>query len=213
MLRVIAMLVITAVQAHAGAWPREKGQAFLAYSVEVDTEFPYRAYSAIYGEYGVTEKLTLGIDLGGDDTVSSKAFAFVRYPGKTTHGGFKTAWELGIGLAEGDFAFRPGIAYGRGIKWGQIDGWVGLETRSIIFSNFQSGTFEADATLGLSITKRSKFIFQIQSGVPPLESAYMRVAPSLVLEQRPGRHLEIGAAAGIMGTDEFKLKIGTWRQF
>ena len=214
MLRVIAvLLVITAAQVQAGAWPREKGQVFLSYSVETEAEYPYRTYGALYAEYGVTDKLTFGVDIGGDDTEMSKAIAFVRYPGKTTSGDILTAWELGIGLADGDFAFRPGIAYGRGIKWGQIDGWLGLETRSIIFTNGLAGTYEADATLGLSISKRNKLIFQLQSGFPPLEPVYIRFAPSLVIEQQPGRHLEIGAAAGVMGTDELKIKIGTWRHF
>ncbi|WP_120501702.1 hypothetical protein [Roseovarius sp. EL26] len=214
MLRVItAMFTITAAQLHAGAWPRDEGQVFLSFSVESETEFPYRTYSALYVEYGATDKLTFGLDIGGDTTEMSKAIAFFRYPGKTSPGGLRTAWELGIGLADGDFAFRPGISYGLGIKWGEIDGWLGLETRSIIFTNGLAGTFEADATLGLSISKRNKLIFQLQSGMPPLEQTYIKIAPSLVREQSPGRHLEIGAAAGVMGTDEFKIKIGTWRQF
>ncbi|SLN15270.1 hypothetical protein ROA7450_00335 [Roseovarius albus] len=214
MLRVIiAILALSTAQVQAGAWPREKGSVFLSYSLEIETEAPYQTYGTIYGEYGVTDKLTLGLDLGGDDTVSDKAFVFARYPGKPAAVGILSAWEIAIGMAENELAFRPGVSIGRGIKWVEIDGWLGLETRSIIFSNGLAGDFEADATLGLSVTKQSKLIFQLQGRIPPIEPAYIKLAPSYIFEQRSGRHLEAGIITGVMGTDELKLKFGAWHHF
>lgn len=214
MLRVItAMLAISAAQVHAGAWPREKGKVFLSYSFETEIEAPNQTYGTIYGEYGLTNKLTLGIDLGGDDAISDKAYVFARYPGKPTAGGILSAWEIAIGMAENELAFRPGVSLGRGIKWVEIDGWLGLDTRNVIFSNGLLGDFEANVTLGLSVAKRSKLIFQLQGRVPPIEPPYIKLAPSYVFEQRSGRHLELGIITGVMGTDELKLKLGAWHHF
>ncbi|MFU8776882.1 MAG: hypothetical protein ACNA7M_04360, partial [Roseovarius sp.] len=60
----------------AGAWPRAKGQTFLVAAGQVDapdqTGLTRQSFT-LYAEYGATERLTLGLDLGGDALRMTKA--------------------------------------------------------------------------------------------------------------------------------------------
>jgi hypothetical protein len=82
-MRVLAItgtLITLGQSALAGAWPQETGHAFLSLSYEVavprgelaggsgDPAPEFEGYRTLYFEYGLTPRLTAGLDLGGVET-------------------------------------------------------------------------------------------------------------------------------------------------
>ncbi|VAV92967.1 hypothetical protein MNBD_ALPHA07-193 [hydrothermal vent metagenome] len=213
---VLLMFLVLASPAQAGPWPREKGHVFLSVGgvSEVDeTTGTIATFSTLYGEYGLTEKITLGLDLGSDGRRSSKAMAFLRMPLTRASKKTKLAAEMGLGFANGEKAIRPGLSIGRGFTLGKRNGWMTADSRAVIFKDFNDILFESDLTIGLSATKRLKVIMQVQTGIPAHDTSYVRLAPSIVFERKPGRHTEFGVTAGIKGVSGLGLKIGSWFEF
>ncbi len=210
------IFLLLASPAQAGPWPREKGHVFLSVGgvSEIDeTTGTISTFTTLYGEYGLTEKLTFGLDLGSDGRRSSKAMAFLRMPLTDAAKTIKLAAEMGLGVENGEKALRPGLSVGRGYTFGNRNGWMTADSRIVLFSSFNDSIFESDLTIGLSATKRLKVIMQAQTGIPANDTSYVRLAPSIVFERKPGRHTEFGVTAGILGVSGLGLKIGSWFEF
>lgn len=74
------VLIVFGQGAAAGAWPQQKGHAFLSLGYEVavprselspaagDPAPEFEGYRTLYFEYGLTGRLTAGLDLGGVET-------------------------------------------------------------------------------------------------------------------------------------------------
>ena len=212
---VLALLPWLATAAQGGAWPRAKGEGFVAASgtVERPDEFGlYRQSFSLFAEYGVTERLTLGVDLGGDALRMSKAIAFLRLPLGRPSRKVKLAVEIGAGQVEGETALRPAVSVGRGIGIGKRHGWLNADTRAILFES-GAAAYETDLTAGLSLGARVKALVQLQGGVPAQGRDYLRLASSIVYETRPGTHLEFGVTEPLSGGGERGIKLGLWRRF
>ncbi|HMB13679.1 MAG TPA: hypothetical protein VKN37_06695 [Roseovarius sp.] len=219
MSRCLALAVLLSLclsgPALAGAWPREKGTVFLSLAGQAegpDEHGIYRQNFTLYAEYGLTDRLTLGVDAGGDALRMTKAIGFLRWPLGRTDRRVKLAFELGAGQVDGENALRPVLSLGRGVEIGKRHGWLAADGRAILFTG-GGMSLEADLTFGLSITKRSKVILQIQAGQPDLGDAYTRFAPSFVFETKPGAHIEFGLIEPLIGGGERGLKLGLWRKF
>jgi len=213
---VLLMFLLLASPAQAGPWPREKGHVFLSVGgvSEIDqTTGTIATFSTLYGEYGITEKITFGVDLGSDGRRSSKAVIFLRHPLTDAAKEIKLAAEIGLGFVNGDKALRPGLSIGRGYTLGKRNGWMTADSRVVIFEGISNIQFESDLTIGLSASKRLKLILQLQTGIPAHDTSYIRLAPSVVFERKPGRHTEFGVTAGIKGVSGLGLKIGSWFEF
>lgn len=212
---VFALLPSLATEALGGAWSRAKGEGFLSVSgliEEPDAFGLYRQSFSLYGEYGVTERLTFGVDIGGDALRMSKAIAFLRWPLRDPEREMKFAVEIGAGQVEGENALRPGLSIGRGIAIGKRHGWLNADTRAILAGG-GAAAFEGEFTAGLSLGERLKAMMQLQAGIPSQGRDYIRLAPSVVYETRPGTHLEFGVTEPLSGGGERGVKLGLWRKF
>lgn len=210
------MLMLTAAQADAGAWPREAGETFLSFSVETEEPDRYgriRSFATLYAEHGLNARVTVGLDAGGDSARMSKAVLFLRLPLNAAESRTKIAAEFGLGRAADRPALRPALSLGRGFSLGGRHGWMASDTRLVLFDGAARRLVESDLTLGLNATDKAKLIFQIQTGFPDNGPWYMKLAPSLVLEPAPGRHIEFGLTAGVRELSALALKIGIWRRF
>jgi hypothetical protein len=199
----------------SGAWPREKGTVFLSLAGQAegpDEHGVYRQNFTLYTEYGLTERLTLGVDAGGDAVRMTKAIGFLRWPLGRADRRMKLALELGAGQVDGENALRPGLSLGRGVEIGKRQGWLAADGRAILFTG-GGMTLESDLTFGLSFTNRSKVILQIQAGHPDPGAAYARFAPSFVFETKPGTHIEFGLTEPLLGNGDRGFKLGLWRKF
>ena len=228
MLRLVVLLLVFATHAQAGPWPRGKGKVF--FSAHVNGEYleefgTIRQYGSIYGEYGLTDKITLGIDYNGSEISTDKAIAFVRIPFGKPDRTYRFAAELGAGLVDGETVLRPGFSVGRGITWRERNGWMTLDTRAILGGSSSGMRIESDFTFGISATKRTKVILQLQGGIQSKGDDYLKFAPSVVFElkerkrrgkkkKRKGKQfIEFGITAGIVNYDNYGAKLGIWREF
>ena len=85
----ILLLCLCAQQSQAGAWPRKAGEGFANVAVrlgwpqdvgEWTSLEPSQDYSTLYMEYGLTDRLTLGLDLGHSVSGGGKTVLFLQYP-------------------------------------------------------------------------------------------------------------------------------------
>lgn len=196
----------------AGAWPRASGETFLSYSGEFNLDDPFDRPFSLFAERGLDKDLTLGLDVGGQPDGVNKAIAFLRWPVASQSPKIVTAIELGLGLADGEFALRPGWSLGRGFEVRNMSGWLAVDMRGLVFGP-NDGRLETDLTLGLKPTKRSIVIFQVQAGLLEANEPYARLAPSFVYQLSPGRHVKLGATAGVLNEEVVRLKLGMWLQF
>jgi len=206
------LLMFHALPLHAGPWLREKGESFLSFSLEADL-LEGGDFAAFYGEYGWSERTTVGLDLGGHSGEMSKALIFVRRHFGTAPGGMLLAVELGSGLAGGDRALRPGLSFGRGFDWKGHSGWLVLDARALILDEGRETAWEGDLTFGFRAFRQSRAILQLQARQPVSGDAQIKLAQSWVIERAPGRHLEIGMTAGIRNSDALALKLALWHSF
>ena len=210
-------LLAAAGAVRAGAWPRDKGHSFVATASQVSATSlagPVASYSTVYIEHGLGRNLTLGADFGHGISGKGKAVIFLRKSLPERPGGHRLAIELGLGAIAGEAALRPGFSYGRGLtRRGGKGGWISVETTAEIRLDSGRTDFKADFTLGLNHGDRLKTILQLQTGISQGDPSFIRLAPSLVLRTGPAAHIEIGAAAGLVGDDSYGLKLGFWRDF
>lgn len=205
--------IILACQAQAGAWPREKGEGFLSFSTESDAQGD-DIFTALYVEYGITQTLTAGVDLGFSDDALYKAVAFGRLPLNQPGASWKITAEMGVGLAEEDAVLRPGLLLGRSLALGDRSGWLSLESLAYIAAEDpQEINISTDVTLGVNVTDKTKMLLQLQNGNDPMNPDYLNFAPSVVIEKKPGLHLELGMKAGLKESGDYALKLGLWRTF
>ncbi|WP_104017469.1 hypothetical protein [Roseovarius nitratireducens] len=215
LLAILALLPWLATAVLGGAWPRAEGEGFLAASGTVEGPDEFGLYSqsfSLFAEYGATERLTLGVDLGGDAGRMSKAIAFLRWPLGRSERQLRVALEVGAGQVDQEAALRPAFSVGRGISIGEHHGWLNADTRAILFDGGTTA-YETDLTAGLSLGARVKGIVQLQAGAPARGRDYLRLAPSVVYEARPGTQIELGLTEPLTGGGERGFKIGLWRTF
>lgn len=216
MWRLVICLLLLPVGGLAGPWLREEGAGFLSYSAtleNVERTGAATGYASVYAEYGVRPRLTLGMDLGADERGFSKAFGFAVLPLGPQDSAMKYTLELGLGMIEDEAIFRPGLAIGRGYTLGRRHGWVSVESRAEIGIEDGGTAFSTDVTLGLNASARAKWMVQIQHGGPMADPDYLRVVPSVALQTKPGRHIELGVTAGIKNAAAVGIKLGVWREF
>lgn len=213
MLRIVLLLIFVAGGAVAGPWPQPAGTGHLCFSLEGKASDGTGLYGTLYTEWGIGRDRTLGLDLGQSEDEFDKAVLFLRWPlgraaGETLH-----AWELGLGVVRGEAALRPGFSLGRGITIGQSAGWISLDTRGAILETDGAMLLESDLTVGAETPRGDKWMVQLQMGAPSDRSPYVKIAPSYAFRQGDGRHLLLGATAGLVGTDTVKITLGLWQSF
>ena len=215
--------------ARAGAWPREPGGFFLALSQSLSSGTPsllapdlsFRSYTSFYGEYGWSERLTLGLDGAygwGPEADLWTGLVFARWALGETAAGDRFAIDLGLGRRidseDGrDARARLGLAWGRGFESGWGPGWMGIESSAERLVPADDTIYKADFTLGLKPDDRWMLILQLQSGLYPEADPLVRLAPSVV--RRFGEHVhgQFGLEATVAGERSYGLKFGTWLSF
>lgn len=216
MLRALILLLLMPVPCLAGAWLREAGETYLSYSLTLeDPGDSGRAvgYSAIYLEHGLRADLTIGLDAGTDELGETKLIAFGVFPLTPPGSATRISAEMGLGMLNEQVVLRPGLSVGRPVTLFGRPGWIGLDARIGLRVDSGQASASTDWTLGLQATPRSKIIVQLQQGGHLDDSDFVRIAPSVVFERGPGRHLEIGVTAGLKSASDAGLKLAIWRAF
>ncbi len=217
MLRLLLLTVLICMSAgtgaRAGPWPQPEGKLHLFFSIEGGITGSSDLYGSLYAEYGIGQDRTLGLDLGSDDSEPDKAVLFLRWPLPAAGDGTLYAYEMGVGMVDGQAALRPAVSIGRGISIADNPGWITLDARAALFENGRDGLLQTDLTLGATMPEGDKWLVQLQISAPSDRRPQVRIAPSYAFRQSEGRHLLVGATAGLVGTDTVKVTFGLWQSF
>ena len=228
LLAVVLSLALPA-EAAAGAWPRPKGETFLSFGQQLSTgattllaaTADIRSWSALYAEYGLTERLTVGLDAGlgqGRDERVQAVLAFARLP-VWSPGDHRVAVDLGLGtLAATDedrqTRLRAGLSWGLGIAEGRHGGgWLGMESSAELREPAGEVALKADFTAGWKPNDRWMVIGQVQTGYYPDVGGIVRIAPSVVRRTSARSHLQLGATAEVVGERALGLSAAVWFSF
>ena len=217
----VALMLCPALAA-AGAWSRDKGSTFVSSAYTLSSPIDalgedLKGYSTVYLERGLGRNLTLGIDAGMEANADYTAIFFLRRSLGAGNGPNVFAFQGGLGAASSagspDYLLQVGASWGRGMTTRLGGGWAALDTS--LQYRFETGEIvtKADLTLGLKPVDRTKLMLQVQVGDYLGNAPYLRIAPSVAREFRPGRHIELGAQVGVAGDTRVGLKLGTWLEF
>lgn len=214
----VLIVCLFASSAQAGAWPRKQGEGFASVSVRLGwpqdmgtwtSVDPTEDYSTLYFEYGATDKVTVGLDIGHSVAGSGKTIVFVQYPLRNADTGTRISGQFGVGSIAGARVIRPGLSVG----WGLKKGWMSLD--SVVEAYVDTGTADVklDMTWGRNLGKDRKLIVQLQTGKPDGRDPFARIAPSLVVPLRGPFKVETGVTWGLTGDTSMGLKFGLWTEF
>lgn len=211
MLRVVLlMLLLLAPPAWAGAWPRGEGRAFIAamsYATETDR------YSGVYAEWGQSDRLTLGGDLGRSVSGRDKQVVFLRYHLPANDRPARLALEIGAGRIGQQSVLRPGLAWGRGITLAGQHGWLALDLQAEIYPKLRHADAKLDLTYGIEMWPDVTGIMQLQAGMQRGDEPFLRLVPSVVWNSPGPARWEIGVTQSLRGTWATGAKLALWLEF
>ena len=211
----LVTLILLGSSAIAGPWLRTPGTHFLSLSVEggKESERP-DIYGALYYEYGLRPKLTLGVDAGHDSWDQPSALLFARVPLWESDSGSRAATELATGVvsdAEGThLALRAGVSWGRSLSWGQ-GGWVSIDANYALAPSADYSLAKLEGTLGFNRSDRWKYLLQVIAEKPKRGDSIVSATPGLAWKVGNKSHLLGGIILRSDGSAA--LKLGLWRDF
>jgi len=216
---VVLIFCVNAAQpARAGAWLREKGAGFLSLTTtlrNIDGAWQYE--NGFYLEYGLTPRLTLGLDVNEAAGLAGHALVFMRLPVGPPERRTKIALELGVGghhwQGQWGEMLKSTLSVGRGFssRWG--DGWVNVDVGVELRRPLPDPAFKLDATIGLSPWRRIRPILQIESTYISGSPLIWSVIPGVLIDGPENTTWQIGVARKTAGQSSLGLKIGLWREF
>ncbi len=204
----------------AGPWPREQGTSFLSFSIESPTDGGKRDfYYSLYGEYGLTENLTLGFDGGSDYYTEGEGYVFLRVPIAFPGERHKFAVLGGLGARRTLTSFTEAV-YVLGGSWGMSfdsalgPGWATVDATVRDRQTTNTRLTKVDTTLGVNRSSGQLWFAQLRfSDESRAPAQIWELAPSVVFKLGANAWLETSAVFGLRGGEDFKLKLGLWTEF
>ena len=205
--------------AQAGAWPREAGEVFLSFGGNValfgGATRPVHYDPTLYLEYGLTERLTLGLDgYTADAGRAGSLFGWLRLPWRPGEGDDVWAVSAGLGstlLPDGDqeATTRLGLHWGRGLH----SGWLALDAQGQIGVTRLSHQAKLEGTWGARLTPRWTGLMQAQVGYGLSGDIYAKLGGAAVLHATDRIDLRLGLTRALTGDRGGGLTLETWWRF
>lgn len=211
-------LVLSTTSALPGAWPRERGAGFASADARLSWpqdvahrwhENAFQQYYTLYVEYGLTDRWTLGLDLGRSVSGDGKTVVFLQYPLRNRERGLQATAQLGFGKISGKAVLRPGLALG----WELPKGWLSAESVAEIRTDSGLTDLKLDLTWGVTFDSGTKWIMQLQTGRPWASEEFARAATSVVVPLRGQLSVEAGVTWGLHTDENLGVKLGLWKEF
>ena len=205
--------------AEAGAWLREKGEGFAAFSIS--TTKNRDTSTSAYAEYGLRDTVTLGLDVSYGfeltGTEEGSGLVFLRFPIGRTDGTHLFAWHAGLGTRYLNREFYPaaelGASWGRGLKIKDYWGWANIDSSINTSQSPVDARVKLDGTLGLTLSDRFKVMAQVFNTFQDGDT-FSKIAPSLlVIHGKTKLTWQFSAEIPAAGGGDTFFKIGLWRDF
>ena len=210
------MLLLCVLPARAGPWPRDPGTWFQSLTIEAPLTGDGAGWTGAYLEYGLTGRLTFGLDLGqrsGGGRQQALAFArFAPWPDRT----LKMAGTLGFGLADQGAGaqpiLRPAFEIGRGFETRFGAGWADADLQGLWSPGAGGAGWKFDLTGGVAPREGRLWILQLQASQGADAPLGLKIVTSTV--RRIGKvEVELGMIQQAMPAPATGLKLGLWSRF
>ncbi|MGO4907682.1 hypothetical protein ACEN2J_05045 [Pseudorhodobacter sp. W20_MBD10_FR17] len=214
--------VLSAEKAQAGAWPRDKGQFFVALSAD-------QLRSQIYAEYGFGKDWTLGNEVSmPQGRRLPDVSQFIQHPVWRGKGGAILSAGVAAELREttaatafpalkgvSEIAVRAGLFWGKGFESRFGNGWatVDAQVEHIVTTDWlgQGLAYKLDMGMGVQPTERLKLMAQAQYWRRGTAQT-MRLEASAALALGPTQ-VVVSPSIGVIGAKSPRVKLGLWVEF
>lgn len=221
--------LLLAAPAAAGAWLEQPGKGFAAASAtyrhaqgsgRAAGQAAQSSELAYYGAYGLSQRLTLGVDLNRSANRSGHALMFARLP-VLPKGQTRLAAELALGVNQRAGPWLPmqrmTLSFGRGFQTvGGRSGWLAVDVGYEHRSSGAEVIWKLDATFGLNPAEtgqRPAPMLQVETSKPEGGRLTVSLIPSLRLKLHPERELIVGLEHRSGGQRSLGLRLGLWQRF
>ncbi len=215
----LILIHLAAPTAQAGAWLRERGTGFVSLSFGA-TQFS-ETTNALYIEYGLTDKSTVGIDISAftnsQNVRNGFGNLFLRRNLGRLDGPNRLAYEVGVGGLWGNEMQLPTVkttvSWGRGFNVADRSGWINLDGAYIYEPTEGTHITKFDGTLGMNFTPVTTGLIEVTVSERS-DDTYGAVEPSLLIKPKNSAFsFKVGAQIPIEEQDKTALKLGIWHNF
>lgn len=213
------LLAVLAAPAPAGPWLREEGTVFLSFGQNLalsdGARLPVHYDPFLYAEWGVTERLTVTVNLfSGDAGHENTAELYVVTPLSLPEGWGVASLSLGGAVREIDGIGRQELV-GGGVAWGLgLDrGWIAVETRVMTRLDEARQEGKLDLTAGRHFNEDWSAMIQLQAGTGHAGDAYAKIAPTAIWHATDRFDMTLGVVQGLTGDKGTGLTLGGWLRF
>ena len=218
LLAALMICLTTAQPACAGAWLRDPKTGFTSVTTTLrKVPGPLRYETSFYAEYGLTPRLTMGLDVNERPGATGHAIIFARLPLGDTNGKTRLAIELGLGgyhwKGQWTHMVKSTISLGRDFDspWGA--GWLNIDAAVELRNRAPDPIYKLDATIGLTPARRFAPIVQLETahiGDAPFAWA---LTPGVMIKGRKNVTWLVGVEMKSAVQTSFGVKLGFWRKF
>ncbi|WP_373635174.1 hypothetical protein [Yoonia sp. SS1-5] len=215
----ILVMAGLAQMAQAGAWPREKGQVFIAsggnFLLSDGAELPVHYDPTFYAEYGLSDRLTVGLDYHTADRGRiNTGFVFARFPLDITTGPNRLAAGFALGARVDEFnpverLLRGSLSWGRGLE----NGWLSIDASATYGTIDQMYRPKADFTWGMNVNDRWTTAAQLQTGQGFNDDYYAKINPSISYRINDHYRVSLGLVKALTGDEGGAIKLDLWSTF
>jgi hypothetical protein len=219
LIAILLSLLCTPSLGIAGAWPREEGELFIAaggnFLLSDGAQLPVHYDPTLYAEYGLSDRVTIGLDLHTADAGRiGSIFFFASFPIGDLQSQHKFAAILSLGAranaaSNTETLVRGGLSWGMGLE----KGWVAVDASATFGTNDRSFRPKMDVTYGHNWTNKWTTTLQLQTGQGFTDDSYAKIAPSMIYNFRDNINIHLGAVHALTGDRGSGLKFETWLTF
>ncbi|WP_439153881.1 hypothetical protein [Yoonia sp.] len=212
-------LIALAGPVFGGAWTREKGQFFIANGSNLflsdGSELPVHYDPTVYVEYGLTPRVTFGLDYHTADRGRiHTGLVFASIPLIDTKGRDRFAASLGFGARVDrhhpvETLVRGGLAWGRGLD----SGWLSVDASATYGTIDTAFRPKLDLSWGYHIADNWMASAQLQTGQGYSDDYYAKVATTVGYAVNDRYQINIGLIQAMTGDRGAALKLELWATF
>ncbi len=187
-------------------------------------EFEDFGFTSLYFDYGLSDRLTFGIDAGRENVPDTfQWILFLALAVSPPEWRLKAAIELGAGQRQfpetddrndgRETVLRPGLSLGMGFESWLGPSWAALDLRLEHRTRHADTVRKADLTVGVAPTEKALVYLQAQYSEYPDVDAKLRLVPTYVRRLTENISVEAGLLYDVFGDDRIGFRTGLWLEF